>query len=160
LSKLRFGSMIHYRRMVQVTPLLPKSHFANDGIETRKKVCRIGAENGAPFQIVQLRALQDPLFGVYGQISAQVRKICTKANVINPGYVAQHAEHRIACSKGRIPIHATEHVSGGTTLLGAGNEPHLIDDRKTRGKIRDRPSSMREDVFHVWCACKPVRVMQ
>ena len=169
--------MIHDRRMVQVTPsqtssasvslrllgcifaLLPKSHFANDGIQTRKKACRIGAENGAPFQIIQLGAFQDPLFGVYGQVPAQVRKICTKQNLIDPHYVAQHAKHGIACSKRRIPIDPTEHISSRTSFLAACNEPHLIDDRKTRGKERDRASSVREDVLHIWCACEPVGVM-
>jgi len=49
--------------------------------------------------------LKDVLFGVYGQVSAQVRKICTKQNVINRHDVAQHAKHRVACGKSRIPIH-------------------------------------------------------
>jgi hypothetical protein len=103
-------------------------------MQTREKACRIAPENGAPFQIIQRRALQDVLFGVYGQVSAQVRKIYTKQNVINRRYVAQHAEHRIARSKGCIPIDATEHVSGGTSFLAAGDEPHLINDCKTLGR--------------------------
>src|SRR5438094_962688 len=120
--------------------------ITQDGIQTRKKACRIAPENGAPFQIIQLKALQDPMFGVRSQVSAQVRKIRSIQNSIDSRYVAQHAEHRIACSKGRIPIDATEHVSGGTSFLAAGDEPHLIDDCKTRGKVRDRASSMRGDV--------------
>src|SRR5262249_44452297 len=115
--------------------------------------------HGAPFRIIQLRALQDPLFGVYSQVSAQVRKICTIQNLINSHYVAQHAEDGIAGGEGSIPVHATEHVGSAASLLGARNESHLIDNRKTRGKVRDRPSSVREDVLHIRCACEPVRVM-
>lgn len=36
---------------------------------------RIGAENAILFQITQLGALQDPLFRVYSQVSAEIRKI-------------------------------------------------------------------------------------
>ena len=62
------------------------------------------------FQMIQLGALQNPLFRVYSQVSAQVRKIRTEQNLINPRHVAQHAKHGIACRKSRIPIDATEHV--------------------------------------------------
>src|SRR2546422_5622862 len=66
-------------------------------MQTGKKACRIASENGVLFQMIQLGALPDPLFHVYGQVSAQVRKICTKQNLINPRYIAQHAKHGIAC---------------------------------------------------------------
>src|SRR6266481_3712225 len=117
-------------------------------MQTRKKACRIASENGVLFQMIQLGALQDPLFHVYGQVSAQVRKICTKQNLIDPRYIAQHAKHGIACRKSRIPIDATKDVSCGASLLSACDEPHLIDDRKTGGEIRDQigRASCRESV--------------
>src|SRR5213593_769724 len=52
-----------------------------------------------------------------------------------------------------------EHVSSCVSLLAARDKPHLIDDRETRGKVGNRSSSVREDVFHIWRACQPVRVM-
>src|SRR6266481_1957906 len=125
--------MIHDRRMVQVTP----SQTASASVSLRMSGCIFCS----PFQIIQLGAFQDPLFGVYGQVSAQVRKICTKQNAINRHDVAQHAKHGIACSQSRIPIDATEHVSSGASFLATGDEPHLIDDCETRSKIRDRSSS-------------------
>src|SRR5258706_6723293 len=128
-------------------------------MQTRKETGRIASENGAPFRIIQLGALRDPLVRFDGQVSAQVRKISTKQNLINPRYVAQHAKHGIACRKSRIPIHPVEHVSSSTSLLAARYEAHLIDDRKTRCKKWDRPSCVREDVFYIWRAREPVRVM-
>lgn len=71
-------------------------------MQTGKKACRIASENGLLFQMIQLGALQDPLFRVYSQVSAQVRKIRTKQNLINPRYIAQHAKHGIACRKGCV----------------------------------------------------------
>src|SRR6267143_5886886 len=109
--------------------------------------------------MIQLAAVQDPLFHIYSQVSAQVRIISTKHNLINSHYVAQHSKHGIACRKSRVPIHPAEHISSSTSLLAARDEAHLIDDRKTLGKKRDRPSCVREDVFHIWRARKPVRVM-
>src|SRR5882724_6735559 len=128
-------------------------------MQTGKKACRIASENGVLFQMIQLGALQDPLFRLYGQVSAQVRKISTKQNLINPRYIAQHPKHGTACRKSRIPVDAPEDISRGASLLAAGDEPHLIDDRKTRCKERDRASSVREDVLYIWCACEPVGVM-
>src|SRR5260370_32926488 len=128
-------------------------------MQTGKKGWCIASENGVLFQMIQLGAVQDPLFRVYGQVSAQVRKISTKQNLINARYVAQHAKHRIACRESRVPIDAPEDVGRSASLFSAWDEPHLVDDRKTRGEIRDRPSSVREDVLHIWCACEPVRVM-
>src|SRR5882724_12552022 len=83
--------------------------------------------------MIQLGTLQDPLLRVYGQVSAQVRKISTKQNLINPRYTAQHAKHEIACRKSRIPIHAAEHISSAASLLSACDEPHLIDFQVLRG---------------------------
>src|SRR5436190_5320206 len=120
-------------------------------MQTRKQACHIASKDSAPFRIIQLKAFRDALFGLYGQVSAQVRKISTKQNLINPRYIAQHAEHRIARRKSSIPIDAAEHVSSGTSLLAACDEPHLVDDRKARCKKRDRASSVREDVLHIWC---------
>lgn len=77
-------------------------------MQTGKKACRIASENGVLFQLIQLGALQYPLFRVDGLVSAQVRKICTKQNLINPRYIAQHAKHGIACRKSRIPIDAPD----------------------------------------------------
>src|SRR5438445_1121264 len=128
-------------------------------MQTGKKACRIASENGVLFQMIQLGALQDPMFRVYGLVSAQARKICTKQNLIDARYIAQHAKHGIACRKSRIPIDATKDVSRGASLLSACDEPHLIDDSQTRCKVWDRPSSVREDVLHIWCASEPVRVM-
>src|SRR5258708_39324172 len=128
-------------------------------MQTRKQACRIASKDSAPFRIIQLKAFRDALFGLYGQVSAQVRKISTKQNFINPHHLAQHPKHGIACRESGIPIEATEDVSRGASLLSAGDEPHLIDDRKTRGEKRDRASSVREDVLHIWCACEPVGVM-
>src|SRR6202040_269543 len=91
----------------------------NQGIQAREKACRIASENGLLFQMIQLGALQDPLFRVYSQVSAQVRKICTKQNLIDPRYIAQHAKHGIACRKSRVPIHPAEHISSGASLLSA-----------------------------------------
>src|SRR5882762_7557026 len=105
--------------------------------------------------MIQLEAVQDPLFHVYSQISAQVRKISTKHNLINSHYVAQHSKHGIACRKSRVPIHPAEHISSGTSLLAARDEVHLVYDRETRGEVGDRPSCVREDVFHIWRARKP-----
>src|SRR5216683_3017516 len=105
--------------------------------------------------MIQLGALQNPLLRVYGQVSAQVRKICTKQNLIDPRYIAQHPKHGIACRKSRVPIDATEHVSSGTSLHAARDEAHLVYDRETRGQVGDRPSCVREDVLHIWCACEP-----
>jgi hypothetical protein len=79
--------------------------------------------------------LQDALFGVYGQVPAQVRKISSRQNLIDSRYVAQHADYRVACSKGRVPLNPAEHVSSSASLLAAGDEPHLVDDRETRGKV-------------------------
>src|SRR5882724_11738207 len=109
--------------------------------------------------MIQLGASQYPLFRVYGQVSAQVREISTKHNLINSHYVAQHSKHGIACRKSSVPIHPAEHISSSTSLLAARDEAHLIDDRKTCRKKRDRPSSVREDVFNIWRAREPVRVM-
>src|ERR1700722_8496323 len=74
------------------------------GMQTGKKAYRIASENGALFRIVQLGTLQDLLLGVYSQVPAQIRKICTIQNLIDSCHVAQHAENRIACSKRRVPI--------------------------------------------------------
>src|SRR6185295_12561741 len=117
------------------------------------------AENGAPFRIIQRSALRDPLLGGYGQVSAQIGKIRSKQNLTSPRYVAQQAEHRIACRKSRVPIHPAEHLGSGASLLAARDESHLIDDREPRGKIGNRASGMREDVLHMWRACEPVRVV-
>lgn len=54
-----------------------------------KKAGRIPSENGVPFRIIQLRALQDSLLGAYGEVSAQIRKICSVQNLIDSRYVAQ-----------------------------------------------------------------------
>src|SRR5882724_8390081 len=102
-------------------------------MQTGKKACRIASENGVLFQMIQLGTLQDPLLRVYGQVSAQVRKISTKQNLINPRYIAQHAKHEIACRKSRIPMHAAEHISSGASSLSACDEPHLIDFQVLRG---------------------------
>ena len=75
------------------------------------------------------------LFGPYGKASTQVRKICSIQNLIDSRYVAQHAEHRIARSKSRVPIHPAEHLSSGTSLLAARDKAHLVDDRETGGKV-------------------------
>src|SRR6266480_1721318 len=99
------------------------------------------------FQMIQLEAVQDPLFHIYSQVSAQVREIRTKHNLINARYVAQHAKHGIACRKSRIPIHPAEHISSCTSLVAARDEAHLVNDRKTRCKERDRSSSVGEDVL-------------
>src|ERR1700722_10823753 len=107
------------------------------GMQTRKKACRIASENGAPFRIIQLRAQQDPLFGAYGQVSSQVREISSMQNLIDSCHVAQHVEHRIACSKGGVPINPAEYVSSGAPLVAARDEPHFVDDRETRGKVGD-----------------------
>src|SRR2546422_438350 len=101
-------------------------------MQTRKKACRIASEKCMLFRIIQLRAPQDSLFCVDGQVSAQVREVSSKQNLINPRYVAQHAQYRIAGRKSGIPIHPAEHVSSGTSLLAAHDEAHLIDNRKTR----------------------------
>src|SRR5437773_3501997 len=119
-------------------------------MQTWKHACRIASKDSAPFRIIQLKAFRDALFGLYGQVSAQVRKISTKQNLINPRYVAQHAKHGIACRKSRIPIHPAKHVSRGTSLLAARDETHLVNDCKTRGEIRERTSRVGEDVLHVW----------
>src|SRR5882672_3965651 len=111
-------------------------------MQTGKKACRIAAENGVLFQMIQLGALPDPLFRVYGQVSAQVRKISTKQNLVNPRYVAQHPQDGLAVGKSRVPIHPAEHISSGTSLLAARDEVHLVYDRKTRGKVGDRSSSV------------------
>ena len=74
-------------------------------MQTRKQACHIASKDSAPFRIIQLKAFRDALFGLYGQVSAQVRKISTKQNLINPRYVAQHAEYRIASRKSGVPIH-------------------------------------------------------
>src|SRR5216683_6137034 len=128
-------------------------------MQTRKQACRIASKDSAPFRIIQLKAFRDALFGLYGQVSAQVRKISTKHNLINSHYVAQHSKHGIACRKGRVPIHPAEHISSSTSLLAARDEAHLVDVRKPRGKVGDRSSSVREDVFNIWRAREPVRVM-
>src|SRR6267143_106601 len=128
-------------------------------MQTRKQACRIASKDSAPFRIIQLKAFRDALFGLYSQVSAQVRKISTKHNLINPRYVAQHAEYRIAGRKSGVPIHLAEHVSSDISLLATRDEAHLVDDRKPRGKVGDRSSSVRKDVFHIWCTCEPVRVM-
>ncbi len=103
--------------------------------------------------------LRDPLLGANGHVSAQIRKIRSIQNLLDSRYVAQHAEHRIACSKSRVPINSSEHVSGGASLLAARDEPHLINDRETRGQVGNRASSVREDVLHVWRACESVGVV-
>ena len=119
----------------------------------------MASENGATFQIIQRRALQDLVFGIYGEVSAQVRKVCSIQNLIDSRYVAQHAEHRIACSKRRVPISPAEHVSSGASLLAACDEPHLIDDRETRGKVGNRASCVGEDAPHIWRADKSVHLV-
>src|SRR6266481_2283321 len=100
------------------------------------------------FRIIQLRALQDSLFRVYGQVSAQVWKISTKQNLINPRYLAQHPKHGITGRKRGVPIHPAEHVSSGSSLLAARDEAHLIDDRESGCQKWYRSSSVREDVSH------------
>src|ERR1700681_499133 len=125
----------------------------------RKKAGLIASEDGAYFQIIQLGAPQDALFGVYGQVPAQVRKIRSIQNLIDSCHVAQHAEYRIACSKRRVPINLAEHLGSSASQLGASDEPHLIDDREACGEVGNRASGMREDVLHVWRACESVRVV-
>jgi hypothetical protein len=49
-----------------------KSHFAKDGTGAEKDVTH-SPENGAPFRIIQLRALYGALFGAYGQFPALTR---------------------------------------------------------------------------------------
>ena len=79
-------------------------------------------------------------------------------NLIDSRDVTQHAEHWIAFGSSRVPINPTEHISSSASLLATRNEPDLIDDRETRGKIGNRASGMREDIFHAWRAREPVRV--
>jgi hypothetical protein len=104
-------------------------------------------------------ALQDALLGAYGQVSTQIRKIRSIQNSIDSCDVTQHAEHWIAFGSSRVPINPPEHISSCASLLATRNEPNLIDDRETRGKIGHRASGMRENVFHVWRAREPVRVV-
>ena len=65
-------------------------------------------ENSVLFQMTQLRTSQEPLFCASGQVSAQVREICTEQNLINRRYVAQQAKHGIACRKSCVPIDVTK----------------------------------------------------
>jgi len=76
----------------------------------RKKTRRVARENGAPFRIAQLRALQDPLIGIDGQVPAQIWKICAVQNLIDSRHVAQHTKNGITCRKRRVPINSAEHV--------------------------------------------------
>src|SRR5258706_8681661 len=103
-------------------PCCPYGNFEPRNANVEKGVPHCLREWRA-FQMIQLGALPDPLFHVYGQVSAQVRKICTKQNLINPCYIAQHAKHGIACRKSRIPIDATKDVSRSAPLLSACDEP-------------------------------------
>src|SRR6266853_499390 len=154
LDALTWSSMVLTVLLAVVTRTL------SQGLQTGKKASRIAFENGALSQMIQLGALRNPVFRVYSQVSTQVREIRTKQNLINPRYIAQHAKDGVGCRESRIPIGATEHVSRGTALLRTFDESHLIDDRKARCKVRDRPSGVRDDVLHTWCAREPVRVMQ
>src|SRR6266850_3475813 len=112
-------------------------------MQTRKQACRIASKDSAPFRIIQLKAFRDALFGLYSQVSAQVRKISTKQNFINPHHLAQHPKHRIACRKSSVPIHPAEHVSSGTSLLAARDEAHAASPFCTRSSrfahFSDRP---------------------
>jgi hypothetical protein len=73
---------------------IAKSNFANGGMQSREKTRRIASENGAPFRIIQRRTLQDPLFGIYRQVPAQVWKVRPVRNLLDSRYVPQQAEHR------------------------------------------------------------------
>ncbi len=95
---------------------------------------------------------------MYGQVSAQIRKIRSVQNSIDSRYVA-HAKHGIACGKSGVPINPAEHVSSGASLLAARDKPHLIDDRETCGKVGNRAAGVREDVLHIWRACESIRVV-
>src|SRR5260370_38270304 len=129
-------------------------------MQTRKQACRIASKDSAPFRIIQLKAFRDALFGLYGQVSAQVRKISTKHNLINSHYVGQHSKHGIACRKGRVPIHPAEHISSSSSLIAARDEAHLFDDRKTHRKKTDRRSCVGEDEFRIYRPGVPVSTMQ
>lgn len=107
-------------------------------MQSREKPRRIASENGGPSRIIQLRALQDALSGVYGQVSSQVWKIRAVQNLLDSRYVPQHAKHRVARRESRIPIDATKHFRGAASLLAARNKPPLVDDREARAKIHDR----------------------
>ena len=65
------------------------------------------------------------MFGVYGQVPAEIRKICSIQDLIDSRHVAQHAEYRIAGSKRSVPIDRTEHVSGGPSQLAARDESSM-----------------------------------
>src|SRR5580704_8216749 len=92
---------------------------------------------------IQLGALQNLLLGTYGQVSPQIRKIRSIKNLIDSRYIAQHSEHRIACSQGRVPINSAEHVGRSASLLPARDESHLIDD--SQNVLRGKESTRRRE---------------
>lgn len=85
-------------------------------------------------RIVQLRALQDALLGADGEVPAQVRKIGSEQNLVQPRHIAQQAQYWIAGSERSVPVNLAEHVGGWTSFFASGDEPHFVNDGEARGR--------------------------